>query len=123
MAGESEVVIKVEGEIPPADVAPVVIVTDPASAGGTDPGTILSLEMLRDSLEEVRATAFRLDLEVSELRSRVSDNDMRLLDVQIQQTELESEEGDESEVVAEVIPEPTPEVATEEPKARKRKWI
>ena len=118
-----EVTVPGEGETPSIEsAAPVVIVADPASAGGTDPGTILSLEMLRDQVMETRATLAEFSGRFESHESRFDNHSERIKALETAEV-IEAE--DEGEIVAETIPAaPVVEVAAEvQPVARKRRFI
>lgn len=121
--------IKVEVTVPPGEETPpqdepgeTVVVVAPAE-GGTDAGTILSLEMLRDQVtqltEALSTSNARLDLALLELTGMQN----RLIDLESEEAEEIVAEG--GEIAVETIPPVVEETSSEEaaPEKRKRKFV
>lgn len=127
-----EVIVKVEGETPPVETAPVIVVSEAAPVGSADAIVVFTLEHLAERITQLEAarggdvaTLVALSGEIDSLRSRVGDMEMLKIEDEIEdEIEEEIETETPSEIVAEVIPPEIAEVIVEAaPQQRKRKFI
>jgi hypothetical protein len=115
-----EVTVPAEGETP-TESPPETVVVIPPESTGTDPGTILSLEMLITQIGELRTAVDSLSETVSSVHSRIDHLFERIGALEIVEVDEPEETG---EILTETIPAAAVEVVAEtQPVARKRRFV
>jgi hypothetical protein len=119
--------VNVEIVNPPVDDAAtsgapeIVVVEAPANSGGTDPGTILSLELLAERIVNLERERDESIARFESVNIRLDGHSERIVALEYDEIEVPEETG---EIVTEVIPPAATEIEAEiQPVARKRRFI